>query len=141
MGNISREFSENPLTFIKGSETGQLHSESSQNPLEQCPDSPNCIRYSHQFKVNSASLFEKAITALKNTGAISVRSEDQQLQIDGVYRIAFFGFLDDVSIRIEGLGDEGSILHIRSSSRTGYSDLGVNRRRVVKIIETIQQQL
>lgn len=141
MRTISREFSENPLTFIMGSETGQLHSDSDQNPLKECPESPNCIRYTHRFEVNSAGLFEETITALKATGAISVRSEKEQLQIDGVYRIPIFGFLDDVRIRIEGLGDEGSILHIRSSSRTGYSDLGVNRRRVVKIIETIQQQL
>ncbi len=34
-------------------------------------------------------------------------------------------FVDDVEIRLDG-----DIAHIRSASRTGYSDRGVNRRRV-----------
>ena len=41
------------------------------------------------------------------------------------FRTAFFGFTDDVHIEVEG-----DTLHVRSASRVGYGDLGVNRKRV-----------
>ncbi|PZO25782.1 MAG: DUF1499 domain-containing protein, partial [Betaproteobacteria bacterium] len=41
-----------------------------------------------------------------------------------------FGFVDDVEFRI----DQGSgLLHVRSASRVGYSDLDANRKRVEQI--------
>ena len=46
------------------------------------------------------------------------------------FRTLVFGFVDDV----EFLADETThLLHFRSASRLGYSDLGVNRRRMTKI--------
>ena len=42
-------------------------------------------------------------------------------------------FIDDVRLRLEG-----STLHIISSSRVGYSDLGTNRKRVDSLRETLQ---
>jgi uncharacterized protein (DUF1499 family) len=41
-----------------------------------------------------------------------------------------FRFVDDVEFRM--VADQGTI-HLRSASRVGYSDLGVNRRRVAEI--------
>lgn len=51
---------------------------------------------------------------------------------DGVYlhaevRSFLFRFVDDLEFLID---TEQSLIHMRSASRTGYSDLGVNRRRV-----------
>jgi uncharacterized protein (DUF1499 family) len=43
------------------------------------------------------------------------------------------GFVDDVEFRIDGTA---GMIHVRSASRKGYWDLGVNRRRVVAIRET-----
>ena len=42
------------------------------------------------------------------------------------------GFVDDVVFRID---DAAGVIHVRSASRTGYWDLGVNRRRVEAIRE------
>ena len=43
---------------------------------------------------------------------------------------AFFRFVDDV----EFLLDDGTrTIHVRSASRVGYSDFGVNRRRVEEL--------
>ena len=42
------------------------------------------------------------------------------------------GFVDDVEFYFPN----ESIIHVRSASRMGYSDLGVNRKR----IETIRQR-
>jgi hypothetical protein len=42
----------------------------------------------------------------------------------------FFRFVDDVEFCID---DDLRIIHVRSSSRVGYFDFGVNRRRVERI--------
>jgi len=44
------------------------------------------------------------------------------------FRSRIFRFVDDVDLQLEG-----RVVQIRSASRTGYSDLGVNRRRVDEI--------
>ena len=42
------------------------------------------------------------------------------------------GFVDDVEFRID---EAAGVIHVRSASRKGYWDLGVNRRRVEAIRE------
>jgi uncharacterized protein (DUF1499 family) len=42
----------------------------------------------------------------------------------------FFRFVDDVEFCID---DELRIIHVRSSSRAGHFDFGVNRRRIERI--------
>jgi len=42
------------------------------------------------------------------------------------------GFVDDVEFRIE---EAAGVIHVRSASRSGYWDFGVNRRRVEAIRE------
>lgn len=44
-------------------------------------------------------------------------------------KTAWWGFIDDISVRVRADG-EGSIVDIRSASRIGKSDLGVNAARV-----------
>ncbi len=68
-------------------------------------------------------------TALKSEQRITVVSEhDGYLHIEA--RSLVFRFVDDVEFLI----DPGHhLIHMRSASRTGYSDLGVNRRRVERI--------
>jgi uncharacterized protein (DUF1499 family) len=41
-----------------------------------------------------------------------------------------FRFTDDVEVYFD---DKQKLIHVKSASRIGYSDLGVNRRRVEKI--------
>jgi len=60
--------------------------------------------------------------------------EDRQNgHLEAVATSFWFGFQDDVVIRIDQHGP-GSILNIRSSSRVGERDLGVNASRVRKLI-------
>jgi len=42
-------------------------------------------------------------------------------------RSFLFRFVDDIEFLID---TEQSLIHVRSASRTGHSDFGVNRRRV-----------
>lgn len=43
------------------------------------------------------------------------------------FNSAVFGFVDDLEIRV---ADDEGVIHIRSASRVGYSDGGVNKERV-----------
>ena len=46
------------------------------------------------------------------------------------FRSRIFQFVDDVEFLFE---NQGNVIHVKSASRTGYSDFGVNRKRVEKI--------
>jgi uncharacterized protein (DUF1499 family) len=54
-----------------------------------------------------------------------VRSGDHYLHV--ILKSRVFGFVDDLELLWD---PQSSRVAIRSASRTGYSDLGVNRRRV-----------
>jgi len=62
-------------------------------------------------------------------GTITARSEDY---VSATYMSKIFKFVDDVEIR-----QDGNVCQIRSGSRVGYSDRGVNRKRV----ETIRRAM
>lgn len=53
---------------------------------------------------------------------------------DGYFWATFtslvFRFFDDVELRID---KENHVIHMRSASRVGYSDMGVNRRKVEQL--------
>ena len=51
-------------------------------------------------------------------------------RIEAVATSPWFGFQDDISIRIRPEGSSASRVDIRSKSRTGASDLGVNAERI-----------
>ncbi len=48
-----------------------------------------------------------------------------------------FRFVDDVEFRMVSID---GIIHVRSASRVGYSDLGVNRRRVERLRTLFNQK-
>ncbi len=49
-------------------------------------------------------------------------------------RSALFGFVDDLELQLR---PSESIIAVRSASRLGYSDFGVNRRRVEALRESL----
>ena len=50
--------------------------------------------------------------------------------IHAEFTSAFFRFVDDVEFYFDS---EAKIIHMRSASRIGYSDFGVNRQRMEKV--------
>ena len=52
------------------------------------------------------------------------------------FTIPFFGFVDDVEFR---LSPQEGVIHVRSASRLGFSDLGVNRGRVEELRAAFQK--
>lgn len=65
--------------------------------------------------------------AIIATGGTITREQDGY--ISATYMSKIFKFIDDVEVRDAGAG----IIHVRSASRVGFSDRGVNRKRVAMI--------
>ena len=58
-------------------------------------------------------------------------------RLEAVATTAWFGFKDDIVVRIVATGD-GSLVDVRSKSRLGLSDVGTNARRIRQFIALLQ---
>jgi uncharacterized protein (DUF1499 family) len=113
--------------------------------LRACPDSPNCVSSESDRASSRVEPLtfqgppEKAWSNLKETlhemgGKIQ---EDREGYLWATFTSRVFRFVDDVEFRM--VSTDGMI-HVRSGSRVGYSDLGVNRRRVEKLRTLFDQK-
>ncbi|MEM0985214.1 MAG: DUF1499 domain-containing protein [Pseudomonadota bacterium] len=59
----------------------------------------------------------------------STQSADLETQVEAIETSAWFGFKDDIAVRLRAV-DEGVAVDVRSTSRVGLSDLGANAKRV-----------
>lgn len=112
----------------------------SNNPLPPCPDSPNCIRISEEFNISADTLFSITGESLSKMKPYSTEKNVDSLSFHSVFKIPVFGWKDDVNIVLQ-TNKKNSIIHIRSASRVGYSDLGVNKRRVKRLLKIINKSL
>ncbi|MEZ4702409.1 MAG: DUF1499 domain-containing protein [Rhodothermales bacterium] len=94
--------------------------------MPPCPETPNCARESASFPVAPDTLRARARAALEAMGPGSIEVTDEGA-FHAVFRVVIF--LDDVHVAVAP-DSAGSTLTIRSASRVGHSDLGVNARRV-----------
>jgi len=116
--------------------------------LTLCSEKPNCVNseypddqehYIAPIVIGSDDWSNLQITLrqavrqdggkVKNTTALYMATE---------YQSQWFGFVDDLELRFE---PEQKLLHIRSASRVGYSDLGKNRERVERLRTVISDLL
>jgi uncharacterized protein (DUF1499 family) len=130
------------LSYFKGSCSGDFQTKPvSDHPFEPCLNTPNCVIHSIEFGLPANQVFRIARKSLNQMATHKKEVNSQQLQINSVFRIPVFGFKDDVKIAVESVGSGKSVLHIKSASRSGHSDLGVNRRRVKRIMKQLQNNL
>ena len=108
-----------------------------------CPRTSNCVStknintknyispiYYRGSRDNAKRVLLLAIQPIKFA---SIKKElDQFIHIEVTSKI--FGFVDDVEFYL----NEPGIIHFRSASRIGYSDLGVNRERMETIRKAFQ---
>lgn len=109
------------------------------NPLPPCPDSPNCIRITKEINTPVDTAFAASVEALKIMEPEQTSISKQHHKIETVFKV--FVFRDDMVIQVTEDAGESSLLHIRSASRIGKSDLGVNTRRVKTFLEQFQTEL
>ncbi len=107
-----------------------------ENTLAPCPESPNCFRTTQALKAAPETVQQAFLKSLSLNNAEKIEEvniSDKKL-INAVFKIPIFGWLDDVVIHVDSNSSNADItfVHIKSSSREGYYDLGVNKRRVNK---------
>jgi len=107
--------------------------------LAPCPSSPNCVSSAasdagHRVEPlaftgpPAAAMARLRATIAALPRAQVTRFDDGSLQAE--FTSWLLRFVDDVDCVLDaGAG----VIHIRSASRVGYSDLGVNRKRVEQI--------
>jgi uncharacterized protein (DUF1499 family) len=76
-----------------------------------------------------AEALQKALKTVQDMGLDVVAVEPEQGRIEATATTFWFGFKDDVVIRVSANGS-GSRLDIRSKSRVGRSDVGANAARI-----------
>ncbi len=113
--------------------------------LAPCPNSPNCVSTQDADSQHTieAIVFEgapeDAMRKLKAVIAAIPRMEiitetDSYLHAEATS--LFFRFRDDVEFVIDG---QAKLIHFRSASRVGHSDLGANRTRMERIRQAFDQ--
>ena len=116
--------------------------------LQHCPLSPRCVSSeastpAHQ-RVTPIPL--GALSATQARAALVTVIEAMGGQIEAIsgaiprdrgeryiaasFRSSLLGFVDDLTCRID---PQAGMIHLRSESRIGFYDLGVNRRRVTEL--------
>lgn len=114
--------------------------------LIPCPTTPNCVSSdatdaSHaiapfQLSVPPGDAWRELRLALKNYPRTElVRETDDYIHAE--CRSAIFGFVDDLEFHLRAT--EG-IVAVRSASRLGRSDFGVNRRRIEALRARLREQ-
>jgi uncharacterized protein (DUF1499 family) len=83
--------------------------------------------------------FERSLSTAKKLGWKIVSADPEQGRIEATDSTFWFGFTDDIVIRITAQ-DNGSHVDIRSLSRVGKSDIGTNARRIRKFLHSINQK-
>lgn len=73
--------------------------------------------------------FQRCLDAARGLGWRIVSADPAALRIEATATTPFFGFKDDIVIRITPLGG-ASRVDVRSASREGRGDLGTNARRI-----------
>lgn len=103
-----------------------------------CPDSPNCVS-SQSSKISQAiapipfaGSREQAMALLKAIVRNMKRTRIVQETADYLHAECrtILGFVDDLELYVDV---EKQVVEMRSASRTGYWDLGVNRGRLEAI--------
>ena len=86
------------------------------------------------------SAFRIAREAAEDMGWEIVAAEPREGRIEATARTFWFGFYDDVVVRITP-DNAGAIIDVRSKSRVGRSDVGTNAARIRKYFEEIRDEL
>ena len=82
--------------------------------------------------------FERALAAAQSQGWKIVAAAPGEGRIEATDETLFFGFKDDVVVRVRAEAD-GSRVDVRSVSRVGRSDVGANARRIRRFLGELQR--
>jgi len=90
------------------------------------------------LQVSAEQAFNRALTAVRDLGWNVVASDREAGRIEAVDTTFWFGFKDDVVIRVRETNPGSARIDVRSKSRVGVSDLGRNARRIRMLLERLR---
>jgi uncharacterized protein (DUF1499 family) len=128
------------LTFLIGSSCmgSDIKLGVEDNKLSPCPPKDNCVcsfEEREKYKIapykytDKNKTLTKLVNILETTDRVKI-VEKVENYIRAEYKTKIFRWVDDVEFYFD---ESSQLLHFRSASRTGYSDMGVNRSRIEKI--------
>ena len=104
--------------------------------LAACPDRPNCVSSQLSDEAHAVKPFRytgDAAAAISRLATLIETQEGARIvtrradYVHAEYQSKLMGFVDDLELLTDSAAH---VIHVRSASRLGYSDLGVNRARV-----------
>lgn len=110
-------------------------SEVAEQQLEAYPDIQT-----QQYTQAADIVFEAALETAREQGWEIIAAEAAEGRIEAVDTTFWYGFKDDVVIRVQA-DNGGSKLDIRSKSRVGMSDLGTNANRIRAYLSDLETRL
>ena len=81
-------------------------------------------------KVPPPEAMQKAIDAARSSGWEIVSTDSPSGRLEATDTTTWFGFKDDIVVRIRPEASGGSRIDVRSVSRVGESDVGANAKRI-----------
>lgn len=117
-----------------------------QSTFAPCPDSPNCVSSDSRDRRHAIAPFllkpQDGKSWLEIRNAVLSQPRTRLLSEHPNYfrtecRSALLGFIDDLELQLR---PAQGVVAVRSASRTGYYDFGVNRRRVEKLRSLLQNR-
>ncbi len=106
--------------------------------LSKCPNSPNCIcteyeehknHYISPINISSNNTPLASLKGIVEEMGGEIKVEDKNY-FSATFSSNLFGFVDNLEIRVD---EDNHVIHLRSASRVGRSDFGVNKKRILLI--------
>jgi uncharacterized protein (DUF1499 family) len=123
----------------------QNHTEHSEH-LSPCPERPNCVSSeappgaNHiaplRFSGAAPAAWQNLQNILIDMGGQIEKVNDNFLHV--TFRSRIFRFVDDLTCRLD---HDNNLIQLRSAARVGYSDFGVNRKRVERLRITFDERV
>lgn len=86
-------------------------------------------------------VFEAALDQAQSMGWRLAASEREEGRIEAVATSFWYGFEDDVVVRLREAEDGGTRVDVRSASRVGVGDMGVNAQRIRAFLRGLRNRL
>lgn len=87
----------------------------------------------------SEQVFDRALAVAQDAGWEIVTADKSAGRIEATDTTRWFGFKDDVVVRLTPWGS-GTRVDVRSVSRVGGSDIGTNARRIRRFLDALQSE-
>lgn len=111
--------------------------------LQACPRRPNCLCSEDKesanfieplvYFVSPKAAWQAVEKNILEMGGTIEKFDDTYMH--ATFKSRIFGFVDDLELRLD---NSNKLIHVRSASRFGYYDFGVNRKRIDQLRDRLK---